>query len=165
MVADFFRSLTRRLPYLVLALFVVLLDQISKYLAVKLLSPIQALPIVPGLNLFLGYNHGAAFSFLSDAGGWQRWFLVGVSAIISVALLVWIFKLADKRYWTGIALALILGGALANLWDRITLGYVIDFIQVYYQQWAWPTFNVGDSAICVGAAMLVIEFIRKPSKW
>jgi len=113
--------------------------------------------VFPGINLTLMQNPGAAFSLLSQAGGWQRWFFIGLAVTVGIAIIVWLVSLpADKR-WMAFALALILGGAMGNLWDRMTLSYVIDFIDVYYQEWHWPAFNIADSAISIGAVMLVID--------
>lgn len=140
-----------------LSVLVALADQGLKALAVKHLVLNTPLPQFPGFNLTLVYNTGAAFSFLKDAGGWQRWFFVVVGIAISAVILTWLAKLPAHRRWLACALALILGGAAGNLWDRIALGYVIDFIDVYYQAWHWPAFNLADSAITVGAIMLIID--------
>ena len=147
------------LPWLGLSLLIVVLDQITKVLATKHLIYLQAKPLFPGLNLTLVHNTGAAFSFLSEAGGWQRWFFIALTIGVSIALVYWLATLSRKRRWLAVALALVLGGALGNLWDRITMGYVIDFIDVYYGTMHWPAFNVADSAISVGAVMLVIDAI------
>ena len=109
------------------------------------------------------HNTGAAFSFLSQAGGWQRWFFIGLASIISFAIVVWMHGLPNDKRWLLAALALVLGGALGNLLDRFNYGYVIDFIEVYlsFLPWRifnpWPAFNVADSAIFIGAIMLVID--------
>jgi signal peptidase II len=140
-----------------LSVAVALLDQGLKALAVEHLILNTPLPQFPGFNLTLVYNTGAAFSFLQDAGGWQRWFFVVVGITISGVIFAWLARLPAHRRWLACALALILGGAAGNLWDRITLGYVIDFIDLYYQGWHWPAFNLADSAITVGAVMLIID--------
>lgn len=125
----------------------------------------QAIPVFPGFNLTLMHNTGAAFSFLSQAGGWQRWFFIGLTSIISIAIFIWMYSLPTNRRWLLVALAFVLGGALGNVWDRITLGYVIDFIEVSlkFLPWQifnpWPAFNVADSAIFIGATMLIIDAI------
>jgi signal peptidase II len=116
--------------------------------------------VIPFFNLTLLHNTGAAFSFLSEAGGWQRWFFALVALIISAVILLWLKRLPRDKVWLAVALALVLGGALGNVWDRITLGYVIDFLDIYYQGWHWPAFNIADSAISVGAAMLIIDSLR-----
>ncbi len=147
------------LRWLWLSLLVLVCDQLSKYAATKLLVYHQASKLFTGLDLTLVHNTGAAFSFLSQAGGWQRWFFMILTSMVSLALVFWLSTLPRQRRWLAAALALILGGALGNLWDRISLGYVIDFIDVYYGQWHWPAFNIADSAICVGAVMLIIDTI------
>ena len=140
-----------------LSLAVVLLDQLAKHLASIHLNYHEPVALMPGLNLTLVHNTGAAFSFLRDAGGWQRWFFMFLSGAVSIALLVWLYRLPSRHRWLACALALVLGGAIGNLWDRITLGYVVDFIDVYYSHWHWPAFNVADSAISTGAVMLIID--------
>ena len=147
------------LQWLWLSLVIIIADQITKHLATKHLVYQQANEIISGLNLTLVHNTGAAFSFLSEAGGWQRWFFVVLTSAVSLGLIYWLGTLAKQRIWLAAALALVLGGALGNLWDRIMLGYVIDFIDVYYAQWHWPAFNVADSSICAGAGMLIIDAI------
>ena len=147
------------LVWLWLTALVVLLDQATKYMIVNWLGLHESYAVIPGLSLTLVHNDGAAFSFLQHAGGWQRWFFISLSIVISTAIVVWLARLQSGRNWLACALALILGGALGNLWDRFTLGYVIDFILVYYQRWSWPAFNVADSAITVGAVMLIIDAI------
>lgn len=136
---------------------VVVLDQFSKLAAEHWLTPWQAVPVLPSFNLTLMYNSGAAFSFLAGAGGWQRWFFVVLAALISVALAVWLMRLRRDQHWQALALALILGGAIGNLIDRLLYGHVVDFIQLHYQNWYWPTFNLADSAISIGAVLLIID--------
>lgn len=143
-----------------LAALVVVLDQYTKYLADSLLSYRVPVEVFPGLNMTLVYNQGAAFSFLSDAGGWQRWFFITLSTAISLGLIVWIRKIEADRIWMLAGMALVLGGALGNLIDRSLYGYVIDFIDVYYQSWHWPAFNIADSAITVGAACLLLDMFQ-----
>ncbi len=104
----------------------------------------------------LCYNKGAAFSFLSNAGGWQRWFLMAISFVISLVLVFWLRNVDKNRKSLGWGLALILGGAIGNLIDRTLYGYVIDFIDVYYDYWHWPAFNIADSAISIGAGLLIL---------
>ncbi|HKK06502.1 MAG: signal peptidase II [Gammaproteobacteria bacterium] len=148
------------LRWLWLAVAVVALDQISKAAASAELMLYKPLAVLPGFNLTLMHNTGAAFSFLHDASGWQRWFFAGIAALVSIGIVWWMRKLRPDETWHAVALALILGGALGNLWDRLTLGYVVDFIEVYYRQWYWPAFNLADSAISVGAAMLIYDGVR-----
>lgn len=138
-------------------MIIVVVDQLVKYLASGYLDYYDPVNVFPGLNMTLVHNTGAAFSFLRDAGGWQRWFFICLSCGVSIALIIWLYRLPSRHRWLGCALALVLGGAVGNMWDRITLGYVIDFIDVYYQHWHWPAFNVADSAISVGAVMLIID--------
>jgi signal peptidase II len=160
------------LPYrwLGLALIVIVLDQFTKYLATAYLDFGRPVPLVPLLNLALAYNEGAAFSFLSNSGGWQRWFFALLSTLVSIALVFWLSRLPKGEKWTGIALSLVLGGAVGNLIDRLAYGHVIDFIDFYYatagkciplfqhatlETCHFPTFNVADSGITVGAAILI----------
>lgn len=141
--------------WLSISVLVILLDQITKYFANTGLVYAEAVPVVPSFNLTLLYNRGAAFSFLSDAAGWQRWFFVAISLGASVLLIVWLRKLKPQQWVLAVALSLVLGGAVGNLIDRLWLGYVIDFIQLYYKGFYWPAFNVADSAISVGAVLLI----------
>jgi signal peptidase II len=143
------------LRWLWLAAAVIGLDQISKWFALSYLPYGVAKPLFPGLNLTLVYNTGAAFSFLSQADGWQRWLFVGLAVIVSVVLIAWLLRLEARERWTAAGLALILGGALGNALDRILRGHVIDFIDAYYRHWHWPAFNLADSAITLGAALLI----------
>ena len=140
---------------------VVVLDQLTKYIASTSLEMHQPIAVMPMFNWTLMHNTGAAFSFLADAGGWQRWFFAVIAVVVSVVIFLWIKRLEQHEKWQAIALALILGGALGNVIDRIWLGYVVDFIQVYYQQWYWPAFNIADSAISIGVVMIIIESVRE----
>lgn len=148
------------LKWLWLTAVVIVLDLVTKSFASSGLILHQPVAIFPGFNLTLMHNSGAAFSFLSDASGWQRWFFTIIALGVSAALLVWLKRLQASQLWLAVALAMILGGALGNVWDRITLGYVVDFIQVYYDRWYWPAFNIADSAISVGAVLLIIDSLR-----
>lgn len=141
--------------WLAVALLIVVLDQVTKQLAETWLVYAQPLAVMPSFNLTLLYNRGAAFSFLNEAGGWQRWFFVTVSLLASVALLVWLSRLHSRQWPLALALSLVLGGAVGNLIDRLWLGHVVDFIQVYYGDWYFPAFNIADSAITVGAVLLI----------
>jgi len=145
------------LKYLWITLLVIVLDQISKQLAEYYLVFHVPVPVIPLFNLTLSYNTGAAFSFLSEAGGWQRWFFIAMALIVSTAIVIWMRKLSPQDKWVAIALGMVLGGALGNVIDRILFGHVIDFLHVYYQQWSWPIFNIADSAIFVGVAILLID--------
>ena len=144
--------------WLLFALLLIALDQATKLLATQLLEYARPVEVVPFLNWTLLHNPGAAFSFLSDAGGWQRWFFTAIAVAVSLVIVVWLFRLRGDDYFQKLALAMILGGALGNLWDRLTLGYVVDFIQLHYQQrHFFPAFNIADAAISVGAALLIID--------
>ena len=147
-----------------LSSLVVIFDQITKYLAEDMLIRHRPVNIVEGLNMTLVYNRGAAFSFLSNAGGWQRWFFMILSLGISIALVIWLRQLSKseegKRMFLVTGLALILGGAVGNLIDRTLYGHVIDFIDVYYKTHHWPAFNIADSAISLGAAFLIIDIFK-----
>mgnify|MGYP001828294751 FL=1 len=146
-----------------LALLVVVLDQLTKELASTSLDYGRPHQVFSWFNLTLQHNTGAAFSFLSDAGGWQRYFFSIVAVVISGALAVWLFTLSRSEWLLALSLGLILGGALGNLWDRVALGYVVDFISVHYGGWYFPAFNIADSAITVGAGcMLLDSFLTRP---
>ncbi len=140
-----------------LSLLVIVLDQAAKYLAEALLVIHRPIPVLPSFNLMLTYNTGAAFSFLADAGGWQRWFFLSLGLMVSIGLVAWLYRLKPEEKRLAAALALILGGAIGNLIDRAWLGQVIDFIQLYYDHWYWPAFNIADSAITLGATLLVLD--------
>lgn len=141
---------------LMLALVVLVLDLITKRWVESDLFYGEQIPVTSFFNLVLTYNAGAAFSFLSDADGWQRWFFSAIAGGASI-LIIYLLRRheADKLFC--IALSLILGGALGNLWDRITLGHVVDFLDFYIGSYHWPAFNVADSAIFVGAMLLVLQ--------
>ena len=150
------------LRWLWLALGVAIADQGSKLLAEHWLGVHEPVAVVPFFNLFLTYNPGAAFSFLRDAGGWQRWLFAALSVGVSVFIVVWLRRIPRDEKWLACALALVLGGAAGNLVDRLFRagGGVVDFIDVYYASWHWPAFNVADSAISIGAVMLLWSTLR-----
>lgn len=148
------------LNWLWLSLLVIVLDQVTKYWASQALQLHESVPLLPFLNFTLMHNTGAAFSFLSQAGGWQRWFFTAIALIVSVIIVLWMRRLSHAERWEAAALALILGGALGNVWDRMQLGYVVDFIDLYYGTWHWPAFNIADAAITVGAIMIVLQALR-----
>lgn len=156
------------LIWLVLSALVIVLDQLTKWVAVSELQLYQQVPIIDDLFSFtLAYNTGAAFSFLADASGWQRWLFAVIAVVVSIVLCVWLARLDRSKKLEGIALALILGGAIGNLYDRVIHGKVTDFILVHWQQsWFFPAFNIADSAITVGAALLLFDmfFGRKPEQ-
>lgn len=148
--------------WLIVAVIIIALDQWTKYLASSLLSYGRPVEILPVFNLTLQHNTGAAFSFLADAGGWQRWFFTVISAVVSVFLLVWLFRLPAKQPVMSASLAFILAGAVGNLWDRITLGYVVDFISLHYNNAYFPAFNIADSAITIGAGFMILDMLLNP---
>ena len=142
--------------WLLLAILVVVLDQYSKWLVLQHFELYQTLRLTSWFNLTLAYNTGAAFSFLNDAGGWQRWLFVVLAVVISGVLLVWLWRAQQLRL-QALALALVIGGAIGNVIDRVRLGYVIDFIDWHYRDWHWPVFNLADSAITLGVALLIVD--------
>ena len=150
------------LRYLWLSLLVIIADQATKWIANTQLEYHQPVAVLPYFEWFLSYNKGAAFSFLADAGGWQRWFFMVLAIVISIVLFVWIKKLQPHEKLTAIALSLILGGAIGNVIDRVLLGHVIDFIQVWLGSYPWPAFNIADSAISVGAVILILSGMIAP---
>ncbi|WP_323813034.1 signal peptidase II [Cellvibrio sp. NN19] len=143
----------------VVALIVVALDQASKHAIEAAFEYGETLVFTSFFNFTLAYNTGAAFSFLADAGGWQRWFFAVIALAASVLLSAWIARTAKDKPREAFALAFILGGAIGNLYDRIVLGHVVDFIVVHYQDNYWPAFNLADSAITLGAAVLIIDML------
>jgi signal peptidase II len=147
--------------WLALALMVLLLDQVSKHWIEAVFDYHEVRPVFPGFNLVLTYNPGAAFSFLADAGGWQRHFFTALALGVS-AVIVFLLRRHHQETGYACALSLILGGALGNAIDRILFGHVIDFLQVYYSIYYWPAFNLADSAICVGAVLMVWDGWRRP---
>lgn len=150
------------LPWFGLGLVVILLDQYTKGLASSGLDYGQPVRVFSWFNLTLMHNTGAAFSFLSDAGGWQRYFFSAAAIGISVVLAIWLIVMPRGQWLLALSLGLILGGALGNLWDRVALGYVVDFISVHYENSYFPAFNIADSAISVGAAcMLLDSFVHR----
>jgi signal peptidase II len=155
-----------KLPWLWLSLLVFVLDQASKLYFEGTLRLYQQIEIVPGLfSWTLAYNTGAAFSFLAGESGWQRWLFALIAVAVSAVLVVWLKRLQSAETWLAVALALVLGGAVGNLFDRVAYGHVIDFILVHWQdRWFFPAFNLADSAITVGAIMLALDmFISKKS--
>jgi signal peptidase II len=146
------------LRWLWLSVTIVVLDQWTKTLIVAHFALYERLEMWPVLSITRLHNTGAAFSFLSDAGGWQRWFFVVLGLAVSGLVTVWLRRLpARGRSWLAAALAMIVGGAVGNIIDRLLHGYVVDFISVHYDRWFFPAFNVADSAITIGAVMLLIE--------
>ena len=151
-----------RLGWLVLSLLVLVIDQVSKAHFEGRLEMFQQIVVIPDyFSWTLAYNTGAAFSFLAEGGGWQRWLFAVIAVVVSAVLVVWLKRLGRDDTWLAIALALVLGGALGNLYDRIALGHVIDFILVHWQnRHYFPAFNFADSAITVGAIMLALDMFK-----
>ena len=143
----------------VIALVVISLDQASKHAIEAVFEYGETKIFTSFFNFTLAYNTGAAFSFLAEAGGWQRWFFTVIAVVASVILSVWIARCAQHKPREAFGLAFILGGALGNLYDRIVLGHVVDFIVVHYQNYYWPAFNLADSAITFGAAVLIVDML------
>lgn len=136
---------------------VIVLDWISKQRVSEALELYRPVEVLPWLNMTLAHNYGAAFSFLSNAGGWQRGFFIVLASVVSVVLLVWLLRLPRREWRTALGLALVLGGAIGNLIDRVRLGYVVDFIDVHFGGWHYPAFNVADSSITCGVILLLID--------
>jgi len=145
--------------WLIVSAVIVVLDLATKAWVSNALSYGDVVRVTPFFNLILTHNLGAAFSFLAGAGGWQRWFFSAVAVVISVVLVVMLRRPHRDRV-VPLALALVLGGAVGNLWDRVSLGHVVDFIQLHAAGYYWPAFNVADSAICVGVALLLWDGVR-----
>ena len=152
------RSIRRYITWISVALVVILADQATKWAIVEWVELYGKVPLNSFMNLTHQQNSGAAFSFLAGAGGWQRWFFVILATVVSIVIAVWLFRISkDGPIALMAGLSLVLGGAVGNLFDRARLGYVTDFIQVWFGSWAFPSFNVADAAISVGAAFLIID--------
>ncbi|WP_298625831.1 signal peptidase II [uncultured Legionella sp.] len=145
--------------WFILSILIIIADQTSKYWVGLLLTPYKPMPVMPMLNITLAYNTGAAFSFLSGAGDWHRWFFAGFSLLVSIILVIWLWRTPAQARMQSAGISLILGGALGNLIDRGLHGYVIDFIDVYYKYHHFATFNIADSAICIGAGILILDLL------
>ena len=159
------RNATLAFAWYGLALLVLVLDLVTKRWASTALDYGRPVEVFSWFNITLHHNAGAAFSFLSDAGGWQRHFFTVVATVISTVLVVWLYRMPRQQKLLALSLALILGGALGNLWDRVTLGYVVDFISVHYAGYYFPTFNLADSAITAGAGCMLLDtFLSRPEK-
>ncbi len=154
----------KNLKWLLLSLIIIIADQISKSMLVEYLRFGDQQTILPFFNLVHAHNRGAAFSMLSTASGWQDPLFIGIAASVSVALIIWLVRLPATAKLEPAAISLILGGAVGNLWDRVTLGYVIDFLDVHIFEWHWPAFNIADSAITIGAVLLAYDIFFKQKK-
>lgn len=149
------------LKWLWLAVLSLGLDQASKIAIDKSFQLYESIAIIPSFfNLTYVHNTGAAFSFLSEAGGWQRWFFAALAIVMSVIMSIWLTRLKEHETLLAVALSLILGGAIGNLIDRLFYGYVIDFLDVYYGTYHWPAFNIADSAITVGVGLMLIDSFK-----
>lgn len=156
-------QMRKNFSWLWLALIIIVLDQASKWYFSATMQLGDSINLLPGFNWTLAHNYGAAFSFLHDAGGWQRWFFAGIALVVSGGILFWLRSVPANARFLACALVLVLGGALGNLYDRMMLGYVVDFVHVYYGTWHFPAFNIADAGITVGAIMLIIDslFLEK----
>jgi len=151
------RDSYRLITWYGLSLVIIAADQTSKFWVQANLNYAEPNPVLTWLNFTLHYNEGAAFSFLSEAGGWQRWFFSSVALIASAVLVVWLYIIRHSQGCLPFGLAFILGGALGNVWDRLEMGYVVDFVSVHLYDWYFPTFNVADSAISVGVCLVLLD--------
>jgi signal peptidase II len=147
-----------------LILLLIGLDQLTKQLVHQNMALYDSIELLPFFNLTYVRNYGAAFSFLSDAGGWQRWFFTILAVVISTVIAVWMSRLPRQQIKLGLALSLVFAGAIGNLIDRSIYGYVIDFFHLYYQSWHYPAFNIADSAICIGAALIIWDSFSSDSE-
>ena len=149
---------TRFFAWMAVAALIVVADQVTKWAIVEWVALYERVPLNSFINLTHQRNTGAAFSFLANAGGWQRWFFVVLATVVSIVIAVWLWRIRnEKQAVLAAGLALVLGGAIGNLIDRFNHGYVTDFIQVWFGNWAYPSFNVADVGISVGAALLIID--------
>ncbi|MDH0425873.1 MULTISPECIES: signal peptidase II [Pseudomonadaceae] len=150
------------LPWLLLSLLILVADRVTKDIFEGTLSMYQRIEVIPGyFDWTLAYNTGAAFSFLADASGWQRWFFAAIAIVVSVVLVIWLKRLKRHETLLAVALAMVLGGALGNLYDRVVLGHVVDFILVHWQsRWFFPAFNLADTFITIGAILLALDMFK-----
>jgi signal peptidase II len=150
-----------KLRWLWLAALIIVLDLGTKAMATAMLTYGNPVPVMPVFNFTLLHNTGAAFSFLAGASGWQRWFFVTLAVVVSVFLVRWLKKLKNDETWSAIAIVLILGGALGNVYDRVVHGYVVDFLHFYWNDYHFPAFNIADTAITIGAGMMILDIFRQ----
>lgn len=143
--------------WLTLSLAIILADQLTKYLIEANFLVFETVRVTSFFNLTLVYNQGAAFSFLADQGGWQRWFFAILAVAVTAVLMIWLVRLKHHERLVATSLSLIIGGAVGNLIDRVRFGHVVDFLDFYYKTWHWPAFNVADSAITIGVALMIID--------
>ena len=161
MLNQFFKNKRQTLIWLGLAVLVLVADQVTKLWIVEQYSLGMSDKINEFFNLVHVHNYGAAFSFLNNEGGWQRWGFSVFAAVVSLIIIVWIVRLSPQQKREGYALAFILGGALGNLYDRVSLGYVIDFLDFHWSGWHFPAFNIADSAITLGAILIILDGILR----
>lgn len=152
------------LRFLWISVVAFVLDQWSKYAVLDSMNLYQSIEVLPFFNLTHVHNYGAAFSFLSSAGGWQRWFFTAIAIGISLVILWWLKQSPRSQKLLPVAFSFILGGALGNVYDRFVHGYVIDFLDFYVNNWHWPAFNIADSAIFIGAALLIVDMLKNGDK-
>jgi signal peptidase II len=138
-----------------------LLDQLSKYIAVETLTLGQTISVFPGFNFTLVHNYGSAFGFLNRGEGWNQVFLSGIAIVATILFIVWLWKIPKERSFEGLGIALLLSGAMGNLIDRLYYGYVIDFLDFYIADWHWYAFNLADSFICLGALLVMLQLFKK----
>lgn len=151
------------LLWLGLSSLLLILDQLTKIIAKNSLFEGVSQPVTSFLNWTLVYNSGAAFSFLAQAGGWQRWFFTGVG-IVAALIMIWLIRKNSHQTIFSLALSLVLSGAIGNVIDRIIYGAVVDFVDVHYMGWHWPAFNIADSAITIGVILLIVDEIKRVNK-
>lgn len=160
MLNHLFKSMrAQNIIWLGLSILAIVLDQWTKSIASANLTYGEAKAVFTGFDWTLLHNHGAAFSFLSDAGGWQRYLFTGMAMLVSIIFVVWLLRLPKNASILAAGIALVLGGAVGNLIDRVSLGYVVDFISVYYKNHYFPAFNIADSAITLGTIFLIIDML------
>lgn len=148
------------LRWFVFCFGVIILDQVSKGIVLARLHPYEPVHVLPFFNLTLAFNTGAAFSFLSSSGKWHQWFFTAFAIVMSVILVIWLLRTKAEQRLQSAGISLILAGAVGNLIDRFSYGHVIDFLNFHIQHHHWPIFNIADSAICIGAALLIIDMLK-----
>jgi len=149
--------------WLLISLMVILLDQLTKSWVVAHLIPFQPFTIFSFFDLLLSFNTGAAWSFLDHAGGWQQWLFGGIAGVVSLLIILFLFRQNPRQILAAVSLSFILGGALGNLYDRITRGYVVDFLHFHLHDWSFAIFNIADTAITIGAGLMVIDLFLSRS--
>ena len=156
-LGDLFRN--SGLRFLWISVIAIIIDQWTKHLVLDSMSLYQSIQLLPFFNLTYVHNYGAAFSFLDDAGGWQRWFFTVIAMVVSAVIIWWLAQTKREQKLLPIAFAFVLGGALGNVYDRASYGYVVDFLDFYVGGYHWPAFNVADSAIFIGAALIILDML------